>query len=250
MNFLTSNPSAALPKILNFGSLNIDRVFRVPQVVRPGETLASRSLEVFAGGKGANQSIALARAGVSVAHCGKVGPDGLWLIEQLSAEGIVTRHVAVCDTPTGQALIQVADDGQNAIVLLAGANHELTTAEIDAAVADCAAGDWVLTQNETNQVAYIIERASQRGLPVIFNPAPCTPTVHDLPLEQVTLLIVNESEGASLSETLTSTTDPATILTALRRRLPATEIILTLGAAGVLYDGPAGRISAPACSSV
>src|SRR6516162_6048674 len=98
---MTTNPrmseSDPRPWVLNVGSLNIDRVFRVPHLVRPGETLASQSLHTFAGGKGANQSVALARAGVAVAHCGKVGPDGAWLLDRLRAEGIDTHFVTQGD---------------------------------------------------------------------------------------------------------------------------------------------------------
>jgi ribokinase len=241
---LSQNPACdPRPRVLTVGSLNIDRVFRVPHLVRPGETLASWSLETLAGGKGANQSVALARAGAAVTHCGRVGPDGDWLIERLAAEGIDTTFVTRSDHPTGQATIQVADDGQNAIVLLAGANHEITSADIDAALAGCPADTLVLMQNETSQVGQVIEQATARGFSVAFNPAPFTPAVLDYALDRVAFLIVNESEGQGL----TGHTDPDAIVTALRSRLPATEVILTLGAAGVLYDGREGRMDVPAC---
>jgi ribokinase len=228
--------------VLNVGSLNIDRVFRLPHVTRPGETQASSALHVFAGGKGANQSVALARAGAAVSHCGRVGADGAWLVDKLAAEGVATRLVHQGESPSGQAIIQVGDDGQNAIVLLAGANHEISEADIDAALADCAPGTLVLTQNETSGVAYLIERAAAAGLPVAFNPAPFTPAVLDYPLERTRLLIVNESEG----EGLTGQTAPEEILRHLRMKLPTTEIILTLGAAGVLYDDGRERWQVPA----
>ena len=86
--------------ILNLGSLNIDRVFRVPHIVRPGETIASTSFNLVAGGKGANQSIALTRAGAQVLHAGKVGPDGAWLVKKLEQERIDTRLVRVGSTAT------------------------------------------------------------------------------------------------------------------------------------------------------
>jgi ribokinase len=146
--------------------------------------------------------------------------------------------------PTGQAIIQVADDGQNAIVLLAGANHALSKEDIDAALSHFSTGTSVLTQNETSGVAYLIARATERRLLVVFNPAPFTPAVLDYPLERVALLIVNESEGQGLTER----SSPDEILSALRSRLPATEVILTLGAAGVLYDGQEGRLQVPACA--
>jgi ribokinase len=231
-----------VPGVLNVGSLNIDRVFRLPHVTRPGETLASSALDVFAGGKGANQSVALARAGAKVSHCGRVGPDGAWLVDKLAAEGVDTRSVKRGDSPTGQAIIQVGDDGQNAIVLLAGANHQITEADIDAALASCAPGTLVLTQNETSGVAHLIKRAAAAGLPVAFNPAPFTPAVLELPLDRVALLIVNESEG----EGLTGSNKPGDILSKLRSRLAETGIILTLGADGVLYDDGRERFRVPA----
>lgn len=239
------NPSAPdrdAPQVLNVGSLNIDRVFRVPQVVRPGETLASRALQVFAGGKGANQSVALARAGARVAHCGRIGPDGEWLLDTLRREWIDTSLVLRSETATGQALIQVSDAGENAIVLLAGANHELSQRDIDQALASCLPGTIVLTQNETSSVPYLIERAAAAAFPVVFNPAPCTPAVLGYPLDKVRLLIINELEG----EALTGRTAPPEIVSELRARWPRTDVILTLGAAGVVYAGAEGHAAAPA----
>ncbi len=160
--------------MLNVGSLNVDRVFRLPHVARPGETLTSSSLAVFAGGKGANQSVALARAGVRVAHCGRIGQDGIWLVDKLAAEGIGTDLIAQGNSPTGQAIIQVGDDGQNAIVLLSGANHDITAADINAALAASPPDALVLAQNETSSVPYLIENAAATGRPVAFNPAPMT----------------------------------------------------------------------------
>jgi ribokinase len=96
-----------IPKILNIGSLNIDRVFHVDHVTRPGETLACSGVAVFAGGKGANQSVALARAGAMVQHVGKVGTDGQWLVQKLALENIDTHGISVGAGPTGQPLIQV-----------------------------------------------------------------------------------------------------------------------------------------------
>ena len=121
-------------KVLNFGSLNIDHVYRVPHIAQPGETLPGESYALLAGGKGANQSAALACAGAPVWHVGKVGPEGGWLIEKLATLGANTEMIQVGDTPTGHAIIQVDEAGQNAIVLFAGANHAFERADIDAAV--------------------------------------------------------------------------------------------------------------------
>ena len=109
-------------KVLNIGSLNIDLVNRVDHIVRPGETAPVLSFARFAGGKGLNQSVALARAGAGVIHAGAIGTDGLFLRELLESEGVDCSGVAVLrDTPTGCALIQVAKDGENAIHVVGGA---------------------------------------------------------------------------------------------------------------------------------
>ena len=230
--------------IFNLGSLNIDRVFRVEHIARPGETIGSKSLAEFAGGKGANQSVALARAGAKVAHIGKIGPDGVWLAEKLAAEGIDTRWIRQGASPTGQAIIQVDDAGQNAIVLEAGANAEITPREVDEALADAAAGAWLLVQNETSAVAHAIGAAKKRGLRVAFNPAPFNALVRQYPLASVDLLCLNETEAAAL----TGQTSTAAMLEALARELPDCEILLTLGAQGAIRRAAGAEIRQPGLS--
>jgi ribokinase len=221
---------ASMP-ILNLGSLNIDRVFRVDHIARPGETIAGKSLGVFAGGKGANQSVALARAGARVAHAGKIGADGRWLLETLAQEGIDTRWVRESSGTTGQAMIQVDDTGENAIVLFPGANHEITPDEVDEVLENFPADTWLLTQNETSAVGHAIARAHERGLRIALNPAPFDRPVLDDPLECVNLLCVNQTEGAAM----TGEKWPDNIVAALAARLPECEILLTVGSAGVHY---------------
>jgi ribokinase len=228
--------------ILNFGSLNIDRVLRVGHVVRPGETIASTSLSVFAGGKGANQSVALARAGAEVAHAGKVGADGGWLVERLNREKVDTRWVRVGPGATGQAMIQVDDAGQNAIVLLAGANHDIDPREIDEALAAFGPESWLLVQNETSAVGHAIQTAKRRGMRVALNPAPFDDRVVGYPLDQLDLLCLNESEAAAMA----GLGSPEQIVAALAAQSPKCEILLTLGAAGSLYCGTGGPIRVPA----
>jgi ribokinase len=219
--------------VWNLGSINLDRVFQVPRIVRPGETLASQSVATFAGGKGANQSIALARAGAKVMHIGRVGEDGRWLLDLLASEAVDVSHVQVAAEPTGQAIIQVDDTGQNAIVLDPGANHAITRDDIERALADSRPGDWFLTQNETSQVADAIRMAKTRGLRVAFNPAPMTDSVLDCPLESVDLLVVNETEAAAL----TGLEDAEGQLRSCSERWPNCEVVLTRGAQGAIARG-------------
>ena len=113
-------------RILNFGSLNIDYTYRVEHIVRPGETITSRKLEIFPGGKGLNQSIALAKAGASVCHAGLIGKDGAFLKDICKEAGVIVSLIRESNVRTGNAIIQVSDQGQNSILLFPGANREMT----------------------------------------------------------------------------------------------------------------------------
>ena len=230
--------------ILNFGSLNIDLVYQVEHIARPGETIASSTHQVFAGGKGANQSAALARAGAPVFHAGQVGPDGQWLVDKLTGLGVDVQHIRVGDVPTGHAIIQVDHQGQNSIVLFAGANAQIDRGAIDTALSHFDQEDILLLQNEINDIAYIITSASERGLTICLNPAPFGPEVCAYPLKLVDLLIVNETEAIGLAGAAT--------LAALAVRCPHAQIALTLGAAGAQYCSPTEefRLSAPQVEAV
>lgn len=230
------------PRVCNLGSINLDHVYRVPHFVRPGETLASTGYHCGAGGKGFNQSIALARAGLDVSHLGAIGADGVGLRDKLAAEGVATHHLHTRSGPTGHAIIQVEPGGQNSIVLHAGANHSIASDWIASALAELSPGDWLLTQNETNAVAETLRAARAAGLKTCLNPAPITPEVADYPLDCVDLLVVNETEGRDLS----GATTPDKILDALLSRWPALAIVMTLGAEGARYADRNGRCSVTA----
>lgn len=223
-------------KIINLGSINIDHVYRVEHFVRPGETLESESYSVFSGGKGANQSIALARAGAAVVHAGRVGPEGAWLKELLADNGVDAELVRVVDAPTGHAVIQVNPEGENAIIIHGGANRTFKKSEIDRVLERAEAGDFLLLQNETNAVAEVLERAE--GLTVVFNPAPMDEDVNGYPLEKVDIFIVNQVEGEALS----GQSEPEAILDALQGLYPDSRTVLTLAKAGVIYADATERI--------
>lgn len=159
-------------KILNFGSLNIDYVYTVGHFVQPGETVRSEKLEQFCGGKGLNQSIALARAGASVWHAGKVGVDGEMLVEALQKAGVDTAYVEQSTKRTGHAVIQVDASGQNCILLHSGANADLDETMIDRVLAHFGQGDILLVQNEQNNLPYVMEQAHAHGLLIACNPSP------------------------------------------------------------------------------
>ena len=219
-------------KVLNFGSLNIDLVYRVRDFVRPGETISAASFARFPGGKGLNQSIALARAGAKVLHAGAVGADGGFLLELLRENGVDCAAVEVLDdTPSGHAVIQVSDAGENSIVLYPGANHRIGEELIDRALALTEPGDILLLQNEISCITTIMLRAEERGLRIVFNPAPMTKAVAVYPLDFVDTLIVNETEW----EALTRWRPPLNV-----------NVLHTLGARGAVYNGkiivPAERV--------
>jgi ribokinase len=229
-------------RVLNFGSLNIDYVYRVDHFVRPGETLDSLDYRVFQGGKGANQSVALARAGARVFHAGKVGPEGRWLVGKLKAAGVNTRHVLSGDSATGHAVIQVDKGGQNAIVLHGGANRDIPKAGMARILSAFGPGTLLLLQNEINDTAFLIQKAKARGMGVCLNPAPFHDAVKKYPLGNADILIVNETEGQGLS----GAASPEKIMAALRRKYPSSAILLTLGSKGLVYADRERSLRLPA----
>ncbi len=180
-------------QFLNYGSVNIDLIFTVDHIVRGGETLQSTSLTKSAGGKGANQSAALAKAGAEVFHAGKIGDDGSFLLELLSSYGVDISLIRRYDGATGQALIQLDSQKQNAIILYGGGNVAITTNEIDEALQRFSPGDMLVLQNEIVHSGYLIREAKKRGMKVCMNLAPFDPSLRELPLGLLDLLVVNET---------------------------------------------------------
>lgn len=229
-------------KILNFGSLNIDHVYEVAHFVQAGETLASQSLENFPGGKGLNQSIAAARAGACIYHAGRVGKDGAFLVELLSASGADISLIHTGEGPTGHAIIQVSPQGENCILLFAGENRRITSEQIAHALKQFAPGDLLLVQNETNAVADLLCQAHQKGMQVAFNPSPIDDALTSLPLDYVDWFILNEIEAQALTGEQRPDKAAQTMLT----RWPKAHIVLTLGAQGALYLDAGQRLYQPA----
>jgi ribokinase len=227
-------------KILNFGSLNIDYVYSVEHFVRPGETLAASKREVFAGGKGLNQSIALARAlgkkeGIEIYHAGGIGKaEGGFLKQMLADAGVRTEFVQECGEPSGHTVIQVDKSGQNCILLYGGANMLQTQMFIDRVFLHFSAGDYLVLQNEINNVDYIIKKAHENKMIIFFNPSPYNEHVRSLPLQYVDYFLLNEVEAADISGTSVSGTDH--LIEGLSRKFNSAKIVLTLGKNGVVYS--------------
>lgn len=215
--------------ILNFGSLNLDYVYAVEHICAPGETITSSGLSLNPGGKGLNQSVSLARAGAEVYHAGMVGEDGAMLVEVCRESGVHTDYIKVSEERTGNAIIQVADSGENSIVLFAGANRKNTSERVDEVLAHFGQGDTILLQNEINLVDKIIEKAYAKGMKIALNPSPYDSRIDDCDLTKVSIFLLNEVEGFQI----TGEKEPDDILASMREKFPDAAIVLTLGSKGV-----------------
>lgn len=215
--------------VINVGSLNLDFVYQVEHFAVPGETQSARQFDLHIGGKGLNQSIALARAGVNVAHVGAIGSDGDILRDTLKQNNVDASFVRLSEERSGHAIIQVVRTGQNAIIIHGGANKTLTQPQLEEALNHFRPKALVL-QNETNLMNETLQLARQRGLKIFYNPAPLLPTTHTFALQAVDVLIVNEIEAHALThESL-----PEQQLEGLRARChPGTLCVLTMGSQGV-----------------
>lgn len=221
-------------KILSFGSLNIDYVYSVPHFVKKGETLSAKELNVYTGGKGLNQSIALARAGVETYQAGAIGTDGMFLLEQLKEAGVKTDLVKILDdVRTGNAIIQNDDEGDNCIVLFGGANQAIIKEQVDEVFKDFTNEDYLLIQNEINELSYIVEKAKEEGMKIILNPSPMNEKIMKLPLDQIDYFILNEIEAMQILEMdKPEEIDGKYIASLLHERFKDATIVLTLGSEG------------------
>lgn len=217
--------------IWNLGSINIDMVYRVPHLPAPGETLAATSFSKGLGGKGANMSVAGARAGSRVGHIGAVGPDGKWAADRLLEYGVETGHISHVAVPTGCAVIYVDDAGENSIVLNPSANWVLTKRMVGAALSVASSGDYLLLQNETNKQLYAVETAKTLGLRVLYAAAPFEVEAIRKVMHCIDVLVLNEVEAeqlvAGMGQDLT--------------QLPINDIIVTLGSDGCKWISNVSR---------
>lgn len=254
-------------RILNFGSLNLDYTYDVHHFVQAGETLASTRMETFCGGKGLNQSLAIAKSGQEVWHAGAIGEnDGEMLIETLLQSGVHINLISKKRGSSGHAIIQKDKAGQNCILLYGGANQEITKQDVDLVLKQFDKGDYLILQNEISEVGYIIEKAYEKGMQIVFNPSPINDQIKAYPLEYVDYLILNEIEAQQICEVKAQEleenpkrlenrdrilekighiegikqeeiTQAISLLTAY---LPKAKIVLTLGGAGSIYVGEEG----------
>lgn len=224
-------------KVLCFGSLNIDYTYKVPHFVKKGETLSSERLQVFGGGKGLNQSVALAKAGTEVYHAGSIGQDGMFLLDMLKDAGANTDFVKILDTVrTGNAIIQNDKSGDNCIILYGGANQAITREQVDEVMSHFESGDYLVLQNEINELGYIVEKAHEKGMIIVLNPSPMNEKILALPLDVINYFILNEVEAAQiLGKEDKGEESWEQIADDLLKKFPQATIVLTMGSEGSVF---------------
>lgn len=222
--------------IWNLGGINADHIYTVPHIPAPGETLDAGSLRAFLGGKGANMSVAAARAGAHVRHIGAVGKDGRWAVERLMEYGVDTREIQDSTVNTGHAIIMVAPDGENAIMVYPGANRNIAEYGLNKSLTRAKTGDWFICQNEVNLQEQAAALAKDMGLKVGYAAAPFDADVTAKVLPFLDFLILNEIEAQQLERATGQ--GPAD--------LAVHDVVVTKGAKGADWFGPSGPVSIPA----
>lgn len=217
-------------RIVNFGSINIDHVYQVPHFVTPGETLSSYELTTGLGGKGANQSVAIARAGGVVEHVGQISNADQWALAELKKSGVDISAIKQVMQASGHAIIQVNNHGENAILLHGGANQNCDINDLKNALSEPENIEYLLMQNECNGLSDAIEFALGNGIKIALNPAPMSEAIKALPLHKLDTLIVNHVEAQALS----SLVELDSIIEHFQTTLANTRVVLTLGGAGVV----------------
>lgn len=229
-------------KFLVMGSLNYDYTYSVDHIVKPGETISSEKLNAACGGKGFNQAAALAKAGAQVYLAGMTGKDGYGILAEAKKYGVNCSFIKETEERTGNAIIQLDQDGQNSIVLFGGANRMWTEEHIEAVLRNFEEGDALVLQNEVNLVPRMIARAAEKKMQIILNPSPFEKQIMSWELQKISLFLINEVEGGQM----TGESEPGRILDQLERIFPEAEFVLTLGENGVWYAGKGKRYFCPA----
>lgn len=228
-------------KVLTIGSMNIDHVYSVDHIVQPGETLTTGGMNIFLGGKGINQSMALAKAGAEVYHSGMIGDDGQMFLDACKEYGVNSDYICTIDEKTGHTIIQVDKNAQNCILLYGGANRCLTEEFVDDVLKNFDKGDILLLQNEVNLLPYIIDKAYEKGMQIALNPSPFDDKLKECDLKKISIFLLNEIEGGQI----TGLVKPDEILDKLQEMYPDARIVLTLGKDGAVYAHKNERFEQP-----
>ena len=218
-------------RVLNIGSMNLDHVYNVDHIVQPGETEATGEMNIHLGGKGMNQSVALAKAGVEVYQGGMIGDDGQPFIDACKEFGVNYSLIEMTDTKTGHAIIQIDKSAQNCILLYGGANQKLTEEYVSRTLETFGADDILLLQNEVNMLPYIVDKAYEKGMQIALNPSPFNEKLDEVDMSKISIFLLNEVEGGQI----TGLTEPDEIIARLLQLYPHAKIVLTLGKDGAIY---------------
>ncbi|MCK5136647.1 MAG: ribokinase [Bacteroidales bacterium] len=232
-----------MKKMLIVGSSNTDLIIKVPEIPRPGETLLGGQFQTFPGGKGANQAVAAARAGGDVVFIASVGDDayGEEAVKGYKLDNINTENIKICkNVPSGIAMINVSDKGENAITVAPGANARLSPADLDEAEEAFHEANFMLVQLETpvETVAKAIELCKEFNTMVILNPAPAM----DLPgeiLSGTDIITPNETEAERLTGILIKDENDAGNAADRLHEKGVSTVIITMGAGGAFLSDPA-----------
>ena len=228
-------------RVLNIGSLNVDYVYTVDHIILPGETEATSSRNIFLGGKGMNQSCALAKAGVEVYHGGLIGEDGRMFLDACREYGVHADFIRIVDGPSGHTIIQIDKNAQNSILLFGGANRKLTREFVDEVLSHFTDEDILLLQNEVNELPYIVDKAYEKGMQIALNPSPFNEALEAVDMGKIGIFLLNEVEGFQL----TGETESEAILARLRQKFPNARIVLTLGKDGAVYADARQQVRQP-----
>jgi ribokinase len=236
--------------IVVIGSLNMDLVVKTPRLPRPGETLVGSDFRVIAGGKGANQAVAAARLGAEVAMVGRVGEDvfGPRLLAGLADHGVNIQHVQQDkEAPTGTAMIIVDETGENAIVIIPGANGMVAPADVDAAQPLLSEARLLILEFEipVPTVEYAMDVAARRRLKVILNPAPAL-TVPIALLRKADIVVLNETEAQAMTGTSVVDTASAAAVRRTLQQATAQATVVTVGERGAFLATAEGALHVPA----
>lgn len=209
--------------IWNLGSINIDYIYQLPHLPRPGETLAANGFAIGLGGKGANQSVAAAKAGAETRHLGAMGTGDDWVVDQLREADVNTDDLRrLADHSTGHAIILLDKDAENSIVIHPGANRALEIEDLQQRMAAIKPNDTLLIQNETNCQAAAAQIAKAAGARVIYSAAPFDLEAVAEVMPQASILAMNTGESEQF-------------FAAYPNEIPVEGILITHGARGAEY---------------
>ncbi|XPV77897.1 MAG: ribokinase [Desulfovibrio sp.] len=234
-----------MKKLIVLGSVNADHVLQLENFPKAGETVVGHGYQVIPGGKGANQAVAAAKMGADIGFVACVGDDdfGKCMIQEFTDLGMGVRGVmAVPDTPTGTALIQIDQNGENSIAISAEANAALTEVILAPQLGCICSAEILLMQLESpiESVTLAAKTAHEAGCSVVLNPAPAQRLSDEL-LSNLWMITPNETEAEVLTKVKVKDEETASLSAKVLHDKGVTHVLITLGSQGAYYSGPDGN---------